>query len=159
MESQTGLHGLGGTGHARLENILTAFSRSVNVLIVEEDDLREKHGFFISRLALTAHMHVQKSDRSHFFKAFHTQADGHGNEGIISSGGTDRVEFILNALPALVKVTFYLVHGVLLGFFLGSLPGGICIFQELFLIFPVALLCVGRQNLIRLRYGKMEFPY
>ena len=44
--------------------------------------------------------------------------------------------------------------GLLLGFFLGSLPGGICIFQELFLIFPVALLCVGRQNLIRLRYGK-----
>ena len=97
-------------------------------------------------------MHIEEGNAAHLLKTFCSKPQCHSHKRIISSGGTDGIELVLNPLPALVKVAVYLVIRVLFSPVLCMLPLRVHIFQKFFFIFSVAFLCIRGQNLIHLRH-------
>ena len=148
------IHGSGGTFDPCLEDILTAFSLSMNRLVIQEDNLREEHRLFRPRLPLSFLMHLQKRDVAHFRKAFLPKPHGHGHKGIVASGGAHRIQLVLDPLPALIKISADLLHGVDLRLLLHALPVRIRIGEKFLLIFGIALLGIGSQYLVHLRHRK-----
>ena len=105
-------------------------------------------------LALSVFVDLEKGDGNHLLEHARSKAEGHGNERIITAGRSNSVQFILNSLPSLIALSSYFVDRILDGFLLCTLPGCVGIFQELFYVVIIALLCVRSKDLVHLRHGK-----
>ena len=148
------IHGLCGTVHARLKNILTDASWTVDRFVIQEYDLREKHRLFMAFFALSSLVYFQEGDGDHLLKHFGSKSQRHGDKRVVSAGRTYGIQFVFNTLPSLVTLAANLVHRVFHRFFFASFPGWIGVFQKLLYIMVIALLCVRRQDLIHLRHSK-----
>ena len=62
------IHRLRGALHTFFKNLLAASARSVQRLIVQKYDLREKYRLLISRSALSATVYIKQGHGNHFFK-------------------------------------------------------------------------------------------
>src|SRR5699024_174296 len=102
--------------------------------------------------ALSSFVNLQQGEGNHLLKMAGAKTQCHGNKGIISPGRSHRIQFIFNSLPSLVAVAANLIHGIPAGDFLPAFPAFVGILQKLIIIFIVALLSVGPENLIYLRY-------
>ena len=105
-------------------------------------------------LALSVFVDLEKGDGNHLLEHARSKAEGHGNERIITAGRSNSVQFILNSLPSLVKISADFVKRILNRTFFTSCPALVGIFQELFYVVIVALLCVRSKDLVHLRHGK-----
>ena len=88
----------------------------MDLLVIEKDDFGEQHRLPVSCLSLPLFVHIEEGNAAHLLKAFRAQSQSHGHKWIVTSGGTDCIELILNSLPSLIKITLYFIVGILLGF-------------------------------------------
>ena len=148
------IHGLCRAGNPRFKDVFPDLTLSVYIFIVQEHDLGEQHRFLVPFLSLASLMYFQKGDAAHLLEALHAKSQCHCHKRIIPSGGSYRVQLVLDSLPALVIVSSDLIHGILFRSVLCLFPGRIHIFEKFFFILRIAFFRIGSQDLIHLRYGK-----
>ena len=99
---------------AGLKDVFEFAAGAVQVLVVQKYDLREQNRLFVALLTLTLAADVEHGDGSKLRKAARAGAHRHGDKRIIAAAGCDRVEFVLPALEALLKLVQDIRHD---GFF------------------------------------------
>ncbi len=113
MRQPVRIHGLGGTLHTSLKNILTALSRTMKIFVIEEYDLREQYRFLVSGFYPVLPDELQEGNRTHLLKLLSSKTKCHCNKRIISSGRTYGIQLVLNSLPSLVIIPADLIKGIL----------------------------------------------
>ena len=126
----------------------------MKIFIIKKYDLREQYRFFVSLLTLSAFVYLQKRNITHLLKLSGSKSQCNCNERIISTGRTYCIEFVLNSLPSLVKITSYFIQRIFDCFFLSAVPVLIRIFQKFTDIFIITLLSIWSKDLVNFRYGK-----
>ena len=135
--------------HARLEDVLQLPALAVQVFVVEEDQLREKHRLLAPLLALSAATDGEDRLRRHLCKAVAAEAEGHGDERIVAAAGRHGVELVFPALEALMKVVCKVLYRLFLTARLVKAERAVLLH-----ILVVAARGVLRQNLVRLGHGE-----
>ena len=79
---------------------------AVQVLVIEEDQLREEHRLLAPLLALSATTDGEHRLRRHLGKTVAPEPEGHGDKRIVAAAGRHGVELVFPALEALVEVVF-----------------------------------------------------
>ena len=95
---------------AGLKDVLELAAGAVQVLVIQKYDLREQNRLFVALPALTLAADVEHGDGSELCKAACAGAHRHGDKRIIAAAGCDRVEFVLPALEALLKIVQDIRH-------------------------------------------------
>ena len=126
----------------------------MDLLVIKEHDLREKHRLLMTCLTLSALMDFQERNSTHLLKLLSPQSQSHCNKRIIASGRTNRIQLVLNSLPSLVVLSSYFIKSILYCFLLAALPALIGVFHKFGNIFIIALLGIWRKDLIYLRHCK-----
>ena len=95
-------------------HILTDLAFSMNVLVIQKYDLREKAPVsYVLFFTLSAFVHFKKRYTCHLLKLLSSQSKSYCHKRIISSGRSHCVQLILDSLPSLVKVSADLVKCIL----------------------------------------------
>ena len=143
------IHGLGRTLHTRIEYLFQLFSRPVQVLVIQKNDLREQHRLLAFLLALSVAAHIEHDDGRHLRKSSRANPRRHGDKRIIPAAAGYGIEFIFPALKALLKFFLHICQRFRFGsLFVNPQP-------HILLDIPfIGFLRIGLQDLVHLRYGK-----
>ena len=103
-----GIHRLCGTPHTRFKHVLQLLAGTVQILVIQKYNLREKHGFLAFLLPLPLPAHVEHLNRRHLREAACADSGSHRDERIIAATACHRIKLIFPALKALLKLFLHI---------------------------------------------------